>query len=185
MSVVVNRGEKQFATAQVGKDVIENAEYFISDFSVIDREERDLAFKDKMYKVWKSITLPFWRTVHKVKDMCWEVRYGFERMFNGYDSVDCFETFAKFTERYSKILTEYKKYHMGYPCNMSEEEWDKIIDEMIYHLHYMSEDNVNEELCKDVPDSWIPSWNTADEIINKHKNEFFKLFSEHFYSLWD
>ena len=173
------------ATAQVGKDTIENAEYIIFSSEWWNRPKRDLSFKDKVSRFWFKVTFPFRRLKGKIEYMFWQVRYGFERMFNGYDSVDCFETFAKFTERYYKILTEYKKNHYGYPGTMSEEEWEDIVDEMIYHLYYMDQENVEKELCKDVPEDWIPSCLTVDDIMERHKDEFFKLFSEHFYSLWD
>ena len=106
-------------------------------------------------------------------------------MFNDYDSIDRYNTFEKFTERYSKILNDYRKNHWGYPYKVSSDEWDNIIDEMIYHLHYMDEDNVENELCKDVPENWTPTWKTVNEIMERHKDEFFKLFSKYFFDLWD
>ena len=68
---------------------------------------------------------------------------------------------------------------------MTNEEWEAIVDEMLYHLHYMDERNVEEELERDVPKDWSPSQRNIDEIMDKHKDEFFKLFSEYFYNLWD
>ena len=168
--------ETYTATAQVGKDTIE-AEYFTFD--------RGLGLNEPDWTMWDKITLPFYRAKRWIKDTYWEVRYGFQRMFKGYDSVDTFETFAKFTERYNKILTDYRNHHWGYPGTMTVEEWDAIVDEMIYHLHYMDEENVIEELEKDVPNDWNASGKTVSEIMDKHKDEFFKLFSEYFYHLWD
>jgi hypothetical protein len=106
-------------------------------------------------------------------------------MFKGYDSVDTFETFAKFRERYLKILTEYRKNHVGYVFEMTADEWDAIIDEMIYHLHYMDEETVTDELEKGVPDDWLASHKTVNYILDKHKDAFFELFSRYFYHLWD
>ena len=68
---------------------------------------------------------------------------------------------------------------------MTEEEWDDIIDEMIYHLHYMNEEVVVEELERDVPDDWSASYKTVNYILDKHKDAFFELFSKYFYHLWD
>ena len=56
---------------------------------------------------------------------------------------------------------------------------------MILHLYWMDENNVIKELEKDVPENWSLSLKTTQEIMDKHKNEFFKLFSEYFYCLWD
>ena len=169
------------ATAKVGRDTIE-AEYHI--FEHIEYK-KDKTFKDKLEDLWFYVSMPFWKTKHWIKNTYWEIRYGFQRMFKGYDSVDTFETFAKFIERYTKILNEYRKKHVGYVGTMTNEEWEAIIDEMLYHLHYMDELAVIEELEKDVPENWNPSQRTIDDIMEKHKDEFFKLFSEYFYNLWD
>lgn len=184
MSVTIN-SNTHYATAQVGKDTIENAEYISFPDSVWDRPKRDLSFKDKISDIWFDITYPFRRLRGKIEDVILHIRHGFERMFKGYDNVDTLEMFAKFTERYYKIFTEYRKNHYGYPGNMSVEEWEEIVDEMIYHLYYMDEEHVEKELCKDVPEDWIPHCNTVDEIMERHKDEFFKLFSQYFYYLWD
>ena len=120
-----------------------------------------------------------------VKDIYWEIRYGIQRVFKGYDYRDTFEIYSNFTERYYKILTDYKKNHHGHPCNLTEYEWDIIIANMLRHLYYMDEDNVNKELCKYTPEGWIVDCETTYEVIERHKNEFFKLFSEYFFYLWD
>ena len=182
----VSTRETHTATAQVGKDTIE-AEYYVFDHSNWFKPKELKTFKDKLDNLWDTIVWPFRRLKFKVRDLYWEVRYGFQRMFKGYDVVDTFETFAKFIERYTKILTEYRKKHWGIPMEFvdSEEEWDAVIDEMLYHLRYMDEDTVIDELEKDVPDDWSVSHKTVNDILDKHKDEFFNLFSKYFYNLWD
>lgn len=179
-SNTVSTREIHTATVKVGQDLIE-AEYFIFDHSPL-WEPREMKWFEKVCDV---ITTPYYKARRKITETYWEVRYGFERMFKGYDSVDTFETFAKFIERYTKILTEYRKTHIGYVGTMTAEEWDNTIDEMLYHLHYMDEQTVTEELEKDVPEDWSVSAKTVDQIMEKYKNEFFKLFSKYFFSLWD
>lgn len=181
----VSTKETHYATAKVGKDTFENVEYIVFDHSDWWKSKEVKTFKDKLEKFWDIITAPYYKAKWKVKEAYWNCRYGFERMFKGYDSVDTFETFAKFIERYTKILTEYRKTHIGYVGTMTEEEWDGIIDEMLYHLKYMDEETVTEELEKDAPDDWSVSAVVIYEIMDKHKDAFFKLFSEHFFSLWD
>ena len=181
----VSINDTHYATAKVGKDTIENAEYFTFSHSNLWEFDKPKTLKNKLENLWDAITTPYWGIKHKLRDIYWQVRYGFQRMFKGYDSVDTFETFAKFIERYTKILTEYRKNHVGYVGTMTNEEWEAIIDEMLYHLHYMDENNVDEELSRDVPDNWNASLKTINDITDKHKNEFFKLFSEYFYCLWD
>jgi hypothetical protein len=176
----VMKREIHYATAHVGKDTIE-AEYFTFDHSPLWEHRK----KNWYEIIWDVITVPYYKAKWKIRDAYWEVRYGFERMFKGYDSVDTFEIFAKFIERYTKILTEYRKTHIGFVWDLTEEKWDEIIDEMIYHLYYMDEWHVTEELEKDVPDNWSASAKTISQILDMHKDAFFKLFSEYFYNLWD
>lgn len=178
--VTVSTSGEHKATVTVGKDTIE-AEYFTFNRSDWWTPKKMNFFE----KVWDVITTPYYRVKRWIKDTYWEICYGFQRMFKGYDSVDIFETFAKFRERYIKILTEYRTYHVGYCLEMTEEEWDNIIDEMIYHLHYMDEETVTEELERDVPNDWHASYKTVNYILDKHKDAFFELFSKYYYHLWD
>ena len=172
------------ATAQVGKDTIV-AEYFTFDHSDWWPKKEVKTFKDRLEKIWDVITTPYYKAKWWFRNTYWNVRHGFQRMFKGYDVVDTFETFSKFIDRYSKILTEYRKYHIGYCGAMTEEEWDAVIDEMVYHLKYMDEDTVTDELEKNVPDNWSVSAKTVSEVLDKHKDRFFELFSKYFYHLWD
>jgi len=168
------------ATVKVGRDKITDAEFFIDDLGITD--SKNWAREDKWYEsLWYSLI----RAKRKIKHFYWRVRYGFERMFKGYDSEDIFDMHAGFVKRYTKILTQYKKNHIGHPGTMTEEEWDGIVDEMLYHLHYMDENNVDEELQKGVPNDWIPTIRTTGVVMDKHKDEFFALFSKYFYNLWD
>lgn len=173
--------ESYTATAKVGRDIIENVEYFTFNHSTL----WDQSDMNKLEKLWLIITTPYYRVNNKLKETYWSCRYGFERMFKGYDSVDTFETFSKFIERYTKILTRLRKCHYGYPGTLTEDEWNNILDKMIYHLRYMDEETVIEELEKGVPEDWVASSKTVYEIMDKHKDAFFKLFSEYFYNLWD
>lgn len=178
--VTVSTKEVHRATATVGKDTIE-AEYFTYERSNWWNPKK----MSVLEKMWDVITTPYYKAKWWIREAYWEVRYGFQRMFKGYDSVDVFETFAKFRERYIKILTDYRKNHIGYCSEMTEEEWDDIVDEMIYHLRYMDEETVTEELERYVPDDWSASYITVNYILDKHKDAFFELFSKYFYHLWD
>lgn len=178
--VTVSTKNEHKAIATVGKDTIE-AEYFTYARSNWWNPRKKKVFE----KVWDVITTPYYKAKHWIRDTYWEIRYGFQRMFKGYDSVDTFETFSKFIDRYTKILTEYRKKHVGYVGTMTNEEWEAIIDEMLYHLYYMDECHVIDELEKNVPDDWSASYNTVNPILDKHKDAFFELFAKYFYHFWD
>jgi ABC-type multidrug transport system ATPase subunit len=60
-----------------------------------------------------------------------------------------------------------------------------IIDRMIHCLDMMDEHYVTELLEVDKPEDCIVSQKSVDEIMTRYKNEFFQMFSEWFYNLWD
>ena len=134
---------------------------------------------------WDSVKYFPWRLGFKIKNLYYQVKYGFQRMFRGYDDTEVSNADLTFIDRYLKILKDFRKNHYGYPLSITNEQWDDILDEMIKHLSLMTEDNVETELKKGMPDSFEPDYKTVNEIQDKHKDEFFKLFSKWFYNLWD
>lgn len=113
---------------------------------------------------------------------------------NGYDMSASWETFSWFTNTMKSILLRYKEKHYGVPIlienypigNKTEEDkalidknealWNETIDNMISLLDDMNELNPKYD------DMEILDVEKSQE---KAKDEFFKLFSEHFYRLWD
>ena len=107
----------------------------------------------------------------------------------GYDEYANWETFDWFIDTMKEILTNYRKNHCGYPIfnvaimeDNSKEfdqlcaKYDNDIDRMINLLDAMDE---HSEQYKDV--SRVEK---HYEMI-KAKDEFFQLFANYFYDLWD
>lgn len=126
--------------------------------------------------MWR-IKFWFWDTYRTIK-------FGFQRMFRGYSNQELYSFHYCFVERYIKILKDFKKHNVAYPTNMTEEHWDEILDEMIYHLEMMDEDNVTESLKRAMPEDWEPAYNTVWEVMERNRKAFFALFSEYFYNMW-
>ena len=114
----------------------------------------------------------------------------------GYDKYAIWETFDWFIYTMKSILERYRSTHTGvpiliedYPFDSSDDSkeskekrksndelWDSIIDKMICLLDDMDENN---------PKYRYLDFREQDKLIEEAKNEFFKLFSEYFYNLWD
>lgn len=137
------------------------------------------------WTLWDKITIPFYRFRGHCRELRHIIKWAFQRMFRGYDDTETWELYYNFITRYKKILTRYRKKHCGYPGDLTEEEWDAIIDRMIHYLDMMDEQYVKKILCKDMPEDYVPSCATIHEINNRYKDEFFQMFSEWFYNLWD
>ena len=105
----------------------------------------------------------------------------------GYDVEAEWDTFGWFIDTMKCILTGYRNTHYGTKiidanCTLEEnsEKWNGIIDRMIELLDLMDECNPKYDTPEYEEDIWL-----ADKEMNEAKDEFFKLFAEHFYSLWD
>ncbi len=100
----------------------------------------------------------------------------------GYDEYATWETFSWFTDTMRSVLTNYRKNHYGYPAEMSEAEWDKIIGRMIEFLDLMDADNPKYDEEEYDGGSGLQRQHTEMEAA---KDEFFALFSKYFYNMWD
>ena len=130
----------------------------------------------------------WWRNL---KDIPIFIKRIFFTLKHGYSPVAQFETFEWFMDVMTEILTNYRYNRMGSPVVIdnffdvkeensndvvNEEAYNAILDRMIVLLDLMDEHN---QLYNDM------DWKEADKKKEDAKNEFFKLFSEQFYGLWD
>lgn len=112
----------------------------------------------------------------------------------GYDRYARYETFDWFIDTMRGILTDYLKYHYGYPIrnwDVPEEDnleiWEGKIKRMIELLDDMDESNPKYESIEDAEseNDYIIRYKNMRDEMNKAKDEFFKIFAECFYDLWD
>ena len=130
----------------------------------------------------------WWRNL---KDIPIFIKRIFFTLKHGYSPVAQFETFEWFMDVMKEILTNYRYNRMGSPVVIdnffdvkeensndvvNEEAYNAILDRMIVLLDLMDEHN---QLYNDM------DWKEAHKKKEDAKNEFFKLFSEQFYGLWD
>ena len=130
----------------------------------------------------------WWRNL---RDIPIFIKRIFFTLKHGYSPVAQFETFECFMDVMKAILTNYRYNRMGSPVVIdnffdakeenpndvvNEEAYNAILDRMIVLLDLMDEHN---QLYNDM------DWKEADKKKEDAKNEFFKLFSEQFYGLWD
>ncbi len=130
----------------------------------------------------------WWRNL---KDIPIFVKRIFFTLKHGYSPVARWETFCWFIAVMREILINYRDNRMGTPVVIdnffdvkeensndvvNEEAYNAILDRMIVLLDLMNENN---QLYNDM------DWKEADKKKEDAKNEFFKLFSEQFYGLWD
>ena len=143
-----------------------------------------------------------------MSDICYEIRYAWQRAWIGYDDVDVFDMFSHFQERMIPVLEDFKENNIGAlvvpegrerfikqgyideadKCKTyTEEEEHCILDVMINHLKMMDEIHVCEALYGekwyelDVNDIDL---NEVWKIQKQNKRLFFHLFETFYYQLW-
>lgn len=144
----------------------------------------------KLWKKWFSF-----RGIYFYKNFKYIPKFIGEFVFfikNGYTYDATYNHFDWFIEMESKILNDLIKNSNEYPSEFTKynttecpdagyEEWIKIIKKMVHCLDKMDENNdeyLNMPINKE-------SWKKQDDSMREAKEEFFNLFNEYFYSMWD
>ena len=146
-----------------------------------------------------------------LRQLRWELKYAWRRVWIGYDDVDFFECFEMFRRRMIRILEDFinhgngllnlpqesehykellKKFSEGY---FDEEHIKLIYQTMIFHLHMMDEDYVEKKLYGNniYDDDYEVDYRSIEDhkriysVMRQNKDAFMKLFSLFYYDLWD
>lgn len=108
---------------------------------------------------------------YKLRELRYELKYAWQRVWVGYDDTFVFDMDNTFIKLYKKLFKELLENGISYPYEMTFGEWKDVQEKFIDLLEKIDVDSFD-------------IFENKDEII-KTKNEFFKLFSKHFYDLWD
>ena len=98
------------------------------------------------------------------------IKWFFQRRFRGFDDRDTWELDTTITKFILPRLERFKELTNGYPSDLTEEEWDLILDKIImtFKLIEINKDNV----CS----CGSPLYITIKEGLN--------LFTKHYFELW-
>ena len=146
-----------------------------------------------------------------LRQLRWELKYAWRRVWIGYDDVDFFECFEMFRRRMIRILEDfinhgngllnlpqesehYKELLKKFPEGYFDEENTKLIYQaMIFHLQMMDENYVEKKLYGNniYDDNYevgcrsIGDYKRIYSVMRQNKDAFMKLFSLFYYDLWD
>lgn len=99
---------------------------------------------------------------------------------HGYDEYATWEPFGWFIDTMRPILKEFRSINDSHPYRISEEEWHATLDRMIELLDIMDECNPKYDTKE-----YCLNYTKQQQEMYAAKDEFFKLFAEYFYDLWD
>lgn len=98
-------------------------------------------------------------------------QYKKQRIERGFDDSETWNLDATIASFILPRLKRFKVVNRGYPPSLTEEEWNNIIDKMIFSFEYILDDSID-----DSPDSRSKKYEQYKEGI--------KLFAEYFHHLW-
>lgn len=147
-----------------------------------------------MWKIYKFFDF--------LRDIPKEIEWFFQRGIRGYSDRDVWDVSNWFENTVIPMLEQLQKTKHGYPMDTTEEQWDIILKNMIDYFkesteRYCSEKNEytedylislyenNQKKCDGIEKEWIRRENEITKYKIEMKNKAFKLFSKHFYDLWD
>ncbi len=91
------------------------------------------------------------------------------RYKNGAGCCDVWSLDYYLAKKILPALKEFKKRNYSYPSNLKTEEWDEVLDKMIWSFDSYNNKDFKLEF---------------DEDWNKKRQEGFELFGKYFTSLW-
>lgn len=137
-----------------------------------------------------------------IKDTPKEIKWFLQRGFRGYSDRDVWAMDIWFENTIIPMLEQLQKTKHGYPMDMTEQQWNITLDNMINYFKestekYCSEKNEyeeeylnsmyedNQEDFKKLRDKWLDREEKIADYKTHMKDKAFKLFSKYFYNLWD
>lgn len=101
---------------------------------------------DKLCEIYLWTLRPF----RKLGDLKRTIKYGFQRMFRGYDDTAKWSLDKYLTKIIIPVLKNLKQNGWGYPSKLKNAgEWKKILQEMITTFEILQRDDIKELIKKE------------------------------------
>jgi hypothetical protein len=107
-----------------------------------------------------------------------------QRFIRGWADEDSWDIAGWFIGQMKCILPDFYKNNNGIPADMTEEEWDKTLDDMIYYLEGMTEEGAIRQLYGKEQQVTQETIRETYNYMRDSKDKFFELFAKYFYDLW-
>lgn len=111
-----------------------------------------------------------------------------QRAKQGYCDEDIYDMYDWFLNIVPRMLTDFNKNRIGYPCDLTNEEWNNIIERIIFCLAEANEDTctqTNELSPKTNPTEWQRRESELVKYRDSMLKEGLELFTKYFWDLWD
>jgi len=130
-----------------------------------------------------------------IPDIPYKIKYFIQRGHRGWSDEDRWNMDSYLISIILPMLKELKKKTHSYPGDLTEEKWDKLLDEMIIGFEAANrviEDDYYKEVSGDsiedihnAPKEEIREWGRRSMADQKLFHKKMKIFNKYFFSLWD
>lgn len=130
----------------------------------------------------------YYKIKNTIRDSWYDFRCRCQRFKCGYSYSDVWDMDYWFMNTVKPMLIHLRDHGSSVPMEFENNEkgWHDTLTDMVCCLNMMDRDQVYRELGFDnMRNMTREDYDTAYNIMEKNKNEFFELFSKYFYTLWD
>ena len=113
-----------------------------------------------------------------------KLKWRCQRFIRGWADEDTWDIDRWFIKTLSPILKKFKEDNDSHPFKLSEEEWNTILDNMIYYLEGMNEEGAVNQLYGEGANLTVDDYKEISNHMATSKEKFFELFVQYFYDLW-
>lgn len=144
-----------------------------------------------MYKLFNS--KDFFYNIRQLKYLPRAIKYRWQRAWRGWADCDTWAIDDWFMEVMPQMIKHLNQTQQGYfelLKDGTEEDnarlWSYTLNKMHYLLTEMNKDTCSQQCEYNYKDAeYWPRRKEIEDYRDKCKDEFFEMFSEHFWRLWD
>ena len=137
------------------------------------------------YTFWDWITTPFYRIRRFFYDRWFNFRQRCQRFRRGYADSDVWDMDHWFIDTLKPMIEQMLRTYNSHPGEITAEEWEDTLREMIACLTLMDEDAAKDHLGL-ADEAWsVEKHQQIKATMFENKKRLFELFEKWFYNLWD
>ena len=132
--------------------------------------------KSRIKGIWKQPS----RLFHKIEYTLYEFKLARQRFFKGYDESMVWGADPNLLYILRNIIVDFKDINTTHPPQLSTEEWEQVLCELIGHLDHIFL-LLNDEMLHEIP----VDWSNKEKQLQIAYKELFDLLGDWFMFLWD
>lgn len=133
-----------------------------------------------MKKTVKINFKPIYSKRHFIKNLMHifdEIKFAFHRGIYGYTAQDYWNFDQWFVQIAQEMLSDLRENTHSHPGDLTEQEWDSILGQIIFYLGECDLDNLDKKEFDNYQERYF--------YMEDCKNKAFDLLKQYFFELWD